>query len=498
MRRGGLSAALAAGIATACAVGTAVAAAQEPFYDPPSPLPAGKPGDLIRAEPMEARHPDGRLLPGRAWRVLYRSTSTNGRPTAVTGTVLVPDGEYASGARPLVGYSVGTRGIADRCAPSRTLATGREPEADTLQSLLERGWAVSLTDWEGFGTPGDHTYVVGRAEGQATLDAMRAARRLAGTGLSPAGPLALLGYSQGGHSAAWAAQVQPSYAPELRLAGAATGAVPSDLQRVADNVDGGHAAGLVLYAAVGMNAAYPELKLDSYLNDAGREAVARARDSCVLDGSLAFFAFRRSTDYATTDVRRLPDWEARLAENGVGGIAPDAPVFLYHARTDELVPYELSEELRARWCGKGVNVRFEEVPGGADHIVTGTSFGNPRAIDWLAERFAAGPPPQPPECPLATARLRFSFPGGARAHLKRRSWHVHAEVLDATLRGLRFTVRNERGHRVGRSEPRDLRGPAHVSIRLDRRLKAGARHTVIATGRQPDGSRIRKARAFRP
>jgi hypothetical protein len=171
-------------------------------------------------------------------------------------------------------------------------------------------------------------------------------------------------------------------------------------------------------------------------------------------------------------------------------------VLLYHARTDELIPYELSEILRARWCLKGVNARFEEVPGGADHIFTGTSFGNPRAIEWLAERFATGPPAQPDDCPFAEARLRFSFPGGPGAHVKRNSWHVHADVLDATLRGLRFTVRNQRGHRIGRSDPRDLRGPGHVSIRLDRPLQAGRRYTLIATGRQPDGSRLRKTRVF--
>ena len=482
-------------MAGATAVAGSPASAQEPFYDPPAPLPAGKPGDVIRAEPMEALRPGGERLPGRAWRVLYRSTSATGKPIAVTGTVLVPD-TPAVGS-PLVGYSVGSRGIADRCAPSRQLAAGGEPEANTIQDLLDRGWAVSVTDWEGFGTPGDHTYVVGGAEGQATLDAMRAARHLREAGLPANGPVAVLGYSQGGHSTAWAAQVQPSYAPDLRLAGAAAGAVPSDLQRVADNVDGGHAAGLVLYAAIGMNAAYPELELDSYLNEAGRQQVARARDSCVLDGSLAHFAFHRSTEYSTTDVRHLPDWDARLRETGVGAIAPDAPVLLYHARTDELIPYELSEALRERWCRGGVNVRLEAIPGGADHIATGTSLGNPRAIDWLAERFAAGPPARPDDCPFRAARLRFSFPGGARAHLKRRSWHVHAEVLDASLRGLRFTVRNPRGHVIGRSEPRDLRGPGHVSILLDRPLAERARYTVIATGRQPDGARLKRTRAVR-
>jgi hypothetical protein len=464
--------------------------AQQDFYEPPSPLPPGKPGDLIRWEAAAAQASGGNDLPGNAWRILYRSTSATGKPMAVSGMVLVPDAPL-DGKRPLIGYSVGTRGLADRCAPSRNIPDGGEPEANTIRDLLEHGWAVSVTDWEGLGTPGDHTYVVGRAEGQAVLDGIRAARRLEEAALPTDGPLALMGYSQGGHSTSWAAQVQPRYAPELRLSGAAAGAVPSNLQRAAENIDGGVAAGLVLYAAIGMDTAYPELQLERYLNDEGRQAVEEIRDTCVLDGTVFEFGFRESREYTTTDVPALPAWDARLTENGVGAIAPDAPMFLYHARRDELIPYELSEDLRARWCRQGVNVTLAETQG-ADHSVTGTSLGNPVAIDWLAERFASGPPPQPGECPFAGVRLRFGFPGGLRHHATRRALHVHARTRGGTLRDLTFVVRNTRGRVVGRSARRDLRGTAHIRIGLRRRIERGRRYAVVATGRRPDGSRLRR------
>ena len=479
-----------------CVVATVVffasasaAHAQQDFYEPPSPLPPGKPGDLIRWEPTTAESSGGNDLPGNAWRILYRSTTATGAPTVVSGIVLVPDAPV-EGKRPLIGYSVGTRGLADRCAPSRNIPDGGETEANTIRDLLDHGWAVSVTDWEGLGTPGDHTYVVGRAEGHAVLDGIRAARQLDDAALPTDGPLALMGYSQGGHSTSWAAQVQPRYAPELRLTGAAAGAVPSNLQRAAENIDGGVAAGLVLYAAIGMDTAYPELQLERYLNDSGRQAVEEIRDTCILDGSVFKFGFRQSRSYTTTDVPALPAWDARLTENGVGAIAPDAPMFLYHARRDELIPYELSEELRARWCSQGVNVRLVETPG-ADHSLTGTSLGNPAAIDWLAERFASGPPPQPEECPPPTVRLRFRFPGGLHRHATRRALHVHARTRGGTVRDLTFVVRDRRGRMVGRSTPRDLRGPAHIRIELRRRLERGKRYALVATARQPDGSRLR-------
>jgi dienelactone hydrolase len=470
--------------------GPAAAAAQEDFYATPSQLPQ-TPGEIIRSEPMTA-YDAGRPLPGRAWRVLYRSTSALGMPIAVSGTVFVPDGDY-SGPRPIIGYSVGTRGIADRCAPSRQLPRSMEPEAATVRSLLEQGWAVALTDWQGLGTAGDHTYVVGRAEGQAVLDAIRAARRLPAAGLPADGPLAVMGYSQGGHSTAWAAQVQPDYAPELRLAGAAAGAVPSDLRKVAAHLDGGYAAGLVIYAAVGMNAAYPELQLDRYLNDAGRDAVARARNSCLLDGSLALFAFRRSTDYTTTNVPELPEWRARLEENGVGGIAPQAPVLLYHARADELIPFELSEALRAKWCRGGVNVRLQATPG-VDHSVTGSDGGAPVAIDWLAARFAKGPPPQPADCPVATRR-RAALHLTAR-RTSRRVWRVDVRVAHGPVRDLVVTLRSPRGRTVARASRRSVSERARVRLTLRRRARPG-RYRVRAVAFAPDGAHVSDALAVR-
>src|SRR5437763_14045225 len=94
------------------------------FYDPPSPLPDGRPGDIIRAEPVDAYVVPGVRLRARAWRILYHSTSAVGEPTAVSGTVLMPHGSQRR--RPLVGYATGTPGIAAAAAPSPLLPRGPE------------------------------------------------------------------------------------------------------------------------------------------------------------------------------------------------------------------------------------------------------------------------------------------------------------------------------------------------------------------------------------
>jgi hypothetical protein len=131
-------------------------ATTEGFYIPPEDLGEGKPGDVIRAEPMDAYLVPGVRFRARAWRMLYRSTSAIGEPTAVSGTLLVPFGRMR-GPRPLIGYAVGTHGIGDAAAPSRLLSRGLDWEAGLFAMVLARGFAVAITDYQGVGSAGAHT-----------------------------------------------------------------------------------------------------------------------------------------------------------------------------------------------------------------------------------------------------------------------------------------------------------------------------------------------------
>ena len=58
------------------------------------------------------------------------------------------------------------------------MADGVETESAQVMLAIARGWAVALTDYEGLGTPGQHTYVVGPSLGTpcSTRSAPRVAR----------------------------------------------------------------------------------------------------------------------------------------------------------------------------------------------------------------------------------------------------------------------------------------------------------------------------------
>ncbi|GGO09710.1 lipase [Microbispora rosea subsp. aerata] len=354
------------------------------------PARATSAGDVVEASRTTVYLAPGKLLevPVKAWHLRYRSTSATGEPNIVSGTLLVPGTPYPFGKRPIVGYAVGTHGMGDQCAPSAAMGRGTEAELAIMSLMLLKGWAVAVTDYEGLGTPGDHTYMVGASQGHAVLDSIRAAARVPGADLSDTAPVVVMGYSQGGASAAWAAQLQPSYAPELRLKGVAAGGVPADLRAVAEHLDGTGDFGLAAAAGIGLDAAYPELRLSGYLTPEGAALFDDARDDCVAD-LRGKFGGRRLAELTTADVLNLPDWRARLAENRLGASAPRVPLFLYHAKGDETIPYEVGKTLRKEYCERGVNVLWTSLPGGS-HVL-GAVEGAPLAVAWLATRVAGLP-----------------------------------------------------------------------------------------------------------
>lgn len=386
---------IAAAVLTTLGLPSVAAAAS--FYDPPSPLPTSTPGALLRAEPLEfrgiTRPPDGTT----GYRILYVSRTALGQPVAVSGSLLLPAG--GAKARPLIALAPGSHGLGDQCAPSKLLASGSESELDNIKRLLASGSAVVMTDYEGLGTPGTHPFAVNVAAGHDVLDAIRAARQVEGTGLAADGPLGIYGYSQGGGAAGSAAEQQPTYAPELRISGAVVGGVLGEPARLPGALFGNFWAGLAVDAVIGYDAAYPELKLSSWLSSFGRNAFDSVNHSCMESG----FPLQGSQMSWFTNGGRNPiptaAWQARLKQNTLGYSAPQIPIYQFHAVWDQVLGYGSALRVRARWCAGGTNVRFVQVPF-SEHFLGGPG-GLEQAARWLTARLAGAAAPSG-NCP-ATA-----------------------------------------------------------------------------------------------
>ncbi|WP_229481011.1 lipase family protein [Mycolicibacterium mageritense] len=385
------------------------------FYTPPDPLPAGDPGDLIRTEPMRLVYePSGQL---GSWvatgtRIMYRSTDSRGNPTAVTGTYFEPDRPWPGGGpRPLIAFAPGTQGQGDQCAPSRVFeqsihfSSGLDItmgyEELFVATMVARGFAVVVTDYEGLGTPGVHTYVNRLAEAQAVLDAARAAKKLPGTSLTPDGPVALWGYSQGGGASAAAAELAPGYAPELDLVGAYSGAPPANLPDLLPYVDGNVLVGAVGYLINGAIAAYPEAAdaIHDKLTIYGEDLLNKTKDQCVVETGLTF-AFHRLQEYFNGDPYEVianEPFKSLLDLQRIGRLKPETPVFIDSNHFDPLVPWTGANQLGHDWCAQGADVQFwtnDQPPFlnklSVNHALAYFMDGE-RGMQWIADRFNGVP-----------------------------------------------------------------------------------------------------------
>ncbi|MFD6654980.1 alpha/beta fold hydrolase [Streptomyces parvus] len=387
---------VAAALAATCAMFTVAVASGEAAATGAGPevrqvrLPDSN-GDVISSEPgvfhldpLKAVKVDANVQ-----RIMYRTTDRTGMPIAATGTVLVPNKAHAA-PRPIIGFAPGTQGLADKCAPSRQLADGTEYEALPLKALLDEGYAVVVTDYQGLGTPGVHTYMDREAQGRAVLDSVRAAQRLTTAVLPDDGPVALYGYSQGGGASASAAELAPTYAPELKIRGAVVGAPPADMSKVADSMDGSAYGAFFNYALTGLSASYG-IDTGPYLTAHGRRVTNGLRDNLCTTQALAKHPFLNSR-FLTADGRPLTErlqrapWDRIVADQQLGRRMPTVPVLLSHSALDDVVPQQVGRTLAADWCRRGTTVKFSgnHVPGHIAATAATSSEGRP----WLADRFA--------------------------------------------------------------------------------------------------------------
>lgn len=372
---------------------------QDPFYRPPSPLSPGGPGTLIRSREFSPKLLGDLPMPAKGWQVLYKSTDARGKSTAVSGVLLVPHTPWLLGDRPLIGYGIGTHGLADQCAPSYWTAKGTEYEFFAIEQALLRGYAVVFSDYQGLGTPGLHTYLVKQAEGRAVLDAVRVASKVPHAGLSGSAPTAIWGYSQGGGAAAFAGELQPSYAPDLngRLKGVASGGVPGDLQAAAAYLEQIGKVYLQAWAYAGYDAAYPELNLDRLLTPLGKQRMVlattvkcEANTAIPPDDTADPWEGMTLEQVFTTTPRLLPAWADRFEQNRAGQAKPAVPLYLYHSPGDDFVAYEAGRDAFHRYCTLGATVQWQDgLPG--SHI-GGAVSNAPIALSWIDGRFAGLPP----------------------------------------------------------------------------------------------------------
>jgi hypothetical protein len=377
----------------------------DPFYRPPAGYGATAPGTILRIRSIDPSYFQAIPMQVDGWQLLYRTTRADGSPYAAVTTVL----KARQVARPsaVLSFQNMTDAVAPQCMPSQALQQGRTPwidparaapiqlatmanETPLVAAALSRGWAVSVPDFGGV----DNHFLTPREPGLVALDGIRAAERFGPAGLSGVRTPALLwGYSGGGIASGWAAQEQPSYAPELHLAGAALGAPVGDFRAGIRSANGQPIGGaLIPVALMGMVQNSPTFAaaLDRYLTPAGQQKINDAMASCTPQNLLSNLGFD-ATRYMTAPLDKVlddPVISAAIDAAQLGRATPTAPLYVYNAIGDEISTIGGADRLVSAYCrgGTAVTYRREEIPTPISGHTIEWLAGAPGALSWLEQR----------------------------------------------------------------------------------------------------------------
>lgn len=354
------------------------------FYSVPQPLPTTI-GKLIKSQKLSAPGLDGTM-----YRVMYVSETVSNKPVAVTGVIVVPNGTPPAGGFPVVSWGHGTNGMADICAPSL------DPSSDVplANSLLDQGWVVTASDYQGEGTPGLMPYLAGVSAARNTIDIVRAARHL--TAAHASKRYVVWGHSEGGQTAMFALHIGAAYAPDLSLKGVVAGAPPSQFGLIYTFLKTSPYRFYLLMAAGGLNVAYGNkaAPLGAILTPLGLKHIADLDKGCS-----GYVAARVSGIATKTLVKKdpftVPAWKTILKANDPENFAKAsaAPLLMIQGGSDEQIPVASTQLLAQHLCGVHQDLERWIYPGESHSGVIGPSAND--MVQWISDRFAGGANPDP-------------------------------------------------------------------------------------------------------
>jgi pimeloyl-ACP methyl ester carboxylesterase len=290
----------------------------------------------------------------------------------------------------VVSWGHGTNGMADVCAPSFKPDTSET--AGLANLLLDKGWEVTASDYQGEGTPGLLPYIAGVSAARNTIDIVRAARDFPDAHASD--DYVVWGHSEGGQTAAFTDQIGPTYAPELHMKGVVAGAPPSQFAYIYDFLKASPFRYYLIMAAAGLNVAYgdTEAPVDQVLTPQGVALIPKLDTSCDVNKTLGPLDIAK---LSTGDPFKNATWKKVLEANDPEYFPAKSPVplLIIQGGNDEQIPVVSTQLLAQHLCGLHQVLQRWVYPGQSHAGVVGPSAGD--MTHWIADRFADGANPDP-------------------------------------------------------------------------------------------------------
>lgn len=383
------------------------------FYTPPSYVTPGKHGDLIWIREINTS-----VAEAKAWKILYWSTTEDNQMVPVSGFVIVPtEPSEDKELYPVITWGHGTTGIPRNCAPSLVNDPASDasfyylPNSDAdidygvpaLSKMIDSGYAVVATDYNGLGAPGTHQYLIGQTEARNMLDAVIAAQQIPEAKVG--NKIISLGWSQGGQGAIWTAQIPEYLGSHGKLLGAVALApinMYEENKIIQKKIDSGERQRSIpsverIMGWYAMTRVYPELRMSDVLTPIGMQYFSdAAKSQCnhQMGHTLSYLE-----KYAGSAIRTNPAnqnaWAKRYIQNSLGITPVKIPLAIFQGDADIAVLPAATTAFVNKACNAGTIITYI-LYNNADHILLSlraeTGF-----LKWIADRFAGKIPPS--TCP---------------------------------------------------------------------------------------------------
>ena len=380
----------------------------DPFYTytGSTPLSSIPLGTVLNTRTV-TYHVEGIPTPVTAQQLLYRTNNAQKQAVVnVTSVIQSPDSNgyaisYQSAYDSLDPHDEPSQVIAGDVTLGGLLYSG---ESIPLAVLLLAGYNIIVPDTEGQNAD----FAAGPEYGMTTLDSIRAALNTPSTGLNPSSKVALIGYSGGGIATDWAAQLAPTYAPDVnqQLVGAAEGGVLVDPAHNINYVDGSLVwGGVAPLALAGLARAF-NFDLTPYLSSAGVAMLNENQNASIIEFLPTHIGLVWQPlvlpQYAS-DLDGIPAYVeyANQVNAGLAG-SPTIPMYISQGTAGFLdgtfsnLPGDgvmLAGDMRTlarQFCASGTLVQYNEYP--LEHASTAAVWVL-GMVPWIYDRFAGMPAP---------------------------------------------------------------------------------------------------------
>lgn len=375
--------------------------ATDPFYREPNISQSVKVGTLLKAKRFDVQFTGFRPANIAAWKIMYVTEDVRGRKVISTGVVMLPLDGKPHRDRSVVAYLEANDSVGPSCHPSTQWSGGAYGDASAWSALgplalmWNRGLAVVISDIGNDADPSPHGVFAGRFAGMALLNAVRASYQVTAADLNPSAPVGIFGVAGGGVGGGFAAEYNESYAPEINVKATMLEAMAADQKNFIKFADGALGSGFVLATLLGLEAQYPEMRINQKLNPAGRALADYFRASCQ---TYAYFSTpflpMRLLFNSGKPAADIPGFQRVFRQNNLGyGGKPRGKVLVTSCASDDsfmvVTPASDSKKLVARYAAQGANAEYYGLSCGLDTFLTdmykwGTELFGMHTVDWLA------------------------------------------------------------------------------------------------------------------